>query len=673
MFNFSKMKLSLKIALGIGLVVMLFVVLAVYTVINLSKINNDITDLSVKYAPIVEGVAAVEKAYLEANLYSKAYVIRADENSYKNAEKYKNKTNEDIHKLEKLVNKFQNMNAISNKLEDFENLLHEGEALLKNMKEKNIELDKLMAEGNEYGKALSYDLTIYSTMQAQKLKKGLRSGDSMDIISRRVTKMLFANDSLDLIKTYRINVLNAILKNDNKQLKDNTASLDKIYSDVDMILAMTTKDVDITRLNKIKDNLKKYQQTILNIAQARLKLDEIEQNRENVANRALIFTEALSTSGINSIKDNSTKVAKVQTQVKDFVFAGLFICIFLATLGCLVVVNSIAKPINKIVKKLDDSSNAVTDASGKISLSSQQLASGSAEQASSIEETSSTLEESSSMVRQNTENTNQAAGLAKQTKFAADKGYAEMNEMMGSMQEIKKSSDEIGKIIKVIDEMAFQTNILSLNAAVEAARAGEAGKGFAVVAEEVRSLAQRSAQAAKDTAEIIENNIHLSEQGVSVAQRVNSSLIEINDQAQKVSDLLDEVSTASQEQAQGISQINNAISQMEQIVQNNATTAEQGANAADSMSAQAVNMKTIINELIIMINGANQNTVVDRCSAATAQQSKQVQNIKPVQAPKKDQSAHKPVSKIKKDLCSNNTKVVSPEDVIPLEDDTEGF
>ncbi len=674
MFNFNNMKLSLKIASGIGLVATLFIILGVYTIINLSKINNDVTDLSAKYVPLVESMASIEKVYLKANLYSKAYVTRADEKSYKNAEKYINKTNEEIHKLEKQVDKFQNMKSMIERLEEFDEFLQEGKSLLKKMKEKNIELDKLMAEANEYGKALSYDLTVYSTIQSQKIKKDIKSNKPLNIVSNRIIKMLFADNSIDIIKTYRINALKAIIKNDNLYMKDNLVNLDKIYSEVDKILTMTTKDVDRNKLNNIKKNLKNYQETVLKIVKTRLKLDELEQNREKVSNNALAFTELLSIDGFNSIKTNSTNAGQVQKTVKDFIFAGLVTCVLLAIFGCWVIISSITKPISKIVEKLNNTSNAVTEVSGQISSSSQQLASGSAEQASSIEETSSTLEESSSMVKQNTENTNQAAGLAKQTKYAADKGYSEMTEMMDSMQEIKKSSDEIGKIIKVIDEIAFQTNILSLNAAVEAARAGEAGKGFAVVAEEVRSLAQRSAQAAKDTAGIIENNINLSEQGVYVAQRVNSSLSEINDQAQKVSELLDEVSTASQEQAQGISQINNAISQMEQIVQNNATTAEQGANAADSMSVQAVNMKNIINELIVMINGANKSTIADQYSNVSVQEKKSVPNrIKKTAQITIDKTPNKPVSKVKKNLRSNNTKVVSPEDVIPLEDDTEGF
>jgi methyl-accepting chemotaxis protein len=177
--------------------------------------------------------------------------------------------------------------------------------------------------------------------------------------------------------------------------------------------------------------------------------------------------------------------------------------------------------------------------------------------------------------------------------------------MSASMQELKNSSSEIAKIIKVIDEIAFQTNILSLNAAVEAARAGEAGKGFAVVAEEVRNLAQRSAQAAKDTTVIIESNIDLSDSSVNIAKAVRESVESIGEQAAKVSDLLEEISVATNEQAQGVEQIHKAVSQMEIALQSNAATADESASASSSLQEQATNVKDIVDSLIVLVDGAD--------------------------------------------------------------------
>ena len=260
-------------------------------------------------------------------------------------------------------------------------------------------------------------------------------------------------------------------------------------------------------------------------------------------------------------------------------------------------IKEIVDSMNRITQDLDYSSKEISVASSQLDAASEKLAEGSTEQAASIQETSSTLEETSSMVQQNRDNTKQAATLAKQSKDYADKSNQEMQAMMKAMEELKKSSGEISKIIKVIDEIAFQTNILSLNAAVEAARAGDAGKGFAVVAEEVRSLAQRSAGAAKDTAVIIESNISMSENGVHLAKNVQESISEIDTQSKKVSELLDEISVATDEQAQGVSQIHKAISQMEIVLASNAQTAEESSAASKALYNQTLNMNEIIERL----------------------------------------------------------------------------
>ena len=316
---------------------------------------------------------------------------------------------------------------------------------------------------------------------------------------------------------------------------------------------------------------------------------------------------------LNRLVDLNSELAdKISAKAQQEAQAGktivlISILLSVGILGVLgkIIADSITKPITHAVSSLAEGSNSLSAAAQQVEAASQQLASGTTQQAASIQETSATVEESASMVRQNADNTRQASLLAKEAKDGAFKGTREMEQMIVSMDQLKKSSDDISKIIKVIDEIAFQTNILSLNAAVEAARAGEAGKGFAVVAEEVRTLAQRSAQAAKDTATIIESNIHLSEKSVLMTQNVNKSLSEINNQAQKVSELLDEISVATDEQSHGIAQINVAISQMEQVVQSNAQSANESASASEELSSQAESVKQIVGVLTTLVEGVD--------------------------------------------------------------------
>ncbi len=265
--------------------------------------------------------------------------------------------------------------------------------------------------------------------------------------------------------------------------------------------------------------------------------------------------------------------------------------------------NYLKRNIEKGVAKIKTATQQVSAASSQLSNSAQQLSQGILEQSSAIEETASSLNQSVEMSQQNAESTRQATQISAQANESANKGITEIREMMNSIQEIKKSSDQIAKIIKVIDDIAFQTNILALNAAVEAARAGEAGLGFSVVAEEVRNLAGRSAQAAKDTAAIIEANIESSQKGVMVAERVQEVFNEITAQSGKVNILMNEVANAIREQSLGVEQVNKALTQIEAVIQQNTAHAEESASTSEELGAQAGNLNQIVYEISRFVNG----------------------------------------------------------------------
>jgi hypothetical protein len=269
------------------------------------------------------------------------------------------------------------------------------------------------------------------------------------------------------------------------------------------------------------------------------------------------------------------------------IVAAVLLCAVVAGLIVLCIQRLVARPLHRVNEMLREASSQVSSAAAQVSGTSCSLAGGASQQAASLEETSASLEEIQSMSRRSTENACRAKQLAEETRTTAQQSSRQMADMIAAMDAIKTSSDGVAKVVRTIDEIAFQTNILALNAAVEAARAGETGAGFAIVADEVRALALRSAQAAKETANMVNDSIQKSTAGAALSNRVAGSLQKIDEQARAVDALIAEIANAATEQGQGIGQINQAMAELDRVTQANAANAEEGAAAAEELSAQA--------------------------------------------------------------------------------------
>lgn len=307
--------------------------------------------------------------------------------------------------------------------------------------------------------------------------------------------------------------------------------------------------------------------------------------------------------------------------------------------------------LTRIMSDLGRGSEQVAAASGQIAQTSQDMAEGASLQASSLEETSATLEEMSSMTSRNAGHAAEAFKLTDDLQNLGQSGQADMSRMAEAIDKIKDSADETAQIIKTIDEIAFQTNLLALNAAVEAARAGDAGRGFAVVAEEVRNLAQRSAEAARNTAVLIDTSQANAERGVAVNQDVTASLSEITARVADIGEIIGRVSEASEQQSRGAAEINTAVGQLDQLTQSNAANAEESASASEELSGQARELQHMVGLLSEIVTG--RKTAPEPMAQDILQHASPARTVEPTTAPVKDVDRSGPV----------------PHEVIPLTED----
>lgn len=315
-------------------------------------------------------------------------------------------------------------------------------------------------------------------------------------------------------------------------------------------------------------------------------------NISKISDANRIFNSTLSTEAIREI-----------TNDKNLIFAITAIAyIGLISFG-IYISSKVSKNLSIISDGIDKSGNYVNHASEELSAASQALASSQSESSASLEEVVASLEELSSVVRLNSDNAQQANSLSQKSKESVEMGAKEVGELIGSMNEIAHQSKKIEEIINVIDDIAFQTNLLALNASVEAARAGEQGRGFAVVADAVRSLAQRSASAAKDISNLIKESVEKSEHGANLAAHSGTVLQEILVSVKKVADLNGEIAAGSREQSIGIDQVSKAMNQIDQSTQQNAATAEEVSASSDELKSQSSQLTDLSKNLSILIGG----------------------------------------------------------------------
>jgi methyl-accepting chemotaxis protein len=399
----------------------------------------------------------------------------------------------------------------------------------------------------------------------------------------------------------RIAIFKAQALREKKIIEDGLKVFETMDADFARIVALLKVQTDIEELGQTQKSAHEYRDTMKLILADESAMETIAIYRHDAAAKLNELVGETASTGIKRTVQAADEASSALAGSSLVVVVGLALTLLVGMGVAYFIVRNTSGVLTHVAGALREAAGQVASASAQVAGSSQTLAEGASEQASSLEETSASLEEINGMAKRSAENAQNAKSIAENTRVAADHGTQQMTEMLAAMTAIKASSDNISKVIKTIDEIAFQTNILALNAAVEAARAGEAGMGFAVVAEEVRGLAQRAAQAAKETATMIDESINRSGAGVGISERVAATLKDIAVKARDMNALVAEIATASVEQSGGVEQVNSAVAQMDQVTQGNAANAEESAAASEELNVQAKALTASVDDLMALV------------------------------------------------------------------------
>jgi methyl-accepting chemotaxis protein len=460
------------------------------------------------------------------------------------------------------------------------------------------------AKTRESYAALEKDLNEYSGSVVERVDKALAEGVELSEFKHFYKRVGQAMELKDLSSLFFDDMLIGLVMKDPALIGEALETVDQTMAAAKSLLAETLSDANKDRLNRVIANLSLCRDNMLFLRQSE------ESSQENRLQREQALSEALGTIGrlSSSLSDYSMKAADQTNSMVGrgwmVMMIGMASGVSLSVLLSLALIHSIVGPLSKITGHLTDGARQVDQTAKELYSASQEVADGSSKNAASLQQTSASIEELTSMTKRNAENSVEAQSVILAASESVEVSDSSMAKVMDAMGQIASSGNEIGKIIKTIDEIAFQTNLLALNAAVEAARAGEAGSGFAVVADEVRNLAIRSADAAKSTADLIAQTIDNINAGSALVKSTSETFKTLVDEVKKVSAIISEVAEASKEQSIGISQISLAMNEMDKVTQSNAMVSEKTAGASSCLSSEAERLDEQVGLLHKVVDGS---------------------------------------------------------------------
>jgi methyl-accepting chemotaxis protein len=618
---FAKLKLGTKIALGFATMILLIIMIGAFVVWNMQKIKDDSGRISEKLMPQATLLNDVSRSLQKSLFEMRGFLYSKDKKYVANSQKYLNDSKEGTNKTIKFSEKFSELapltqaaHAFSGKLNVYEEMSNASVAIIEKIEQGVISF-------NQASKRFSDNTLAFQKAQVNLLKYDLGDKKRLSEIQRKISLI---NETIALGNEIVNLNLNSHLKNDPSAVQAAEKLIAPLQEKITLLGTESVAPDELKHLKSVEEAVLQYQSAMKEYQILLGESIKLTAKRLEHATEASADVDGAALNAINETNrisnENLNNLTRSIILISSFILVALFIGMALA----FIITKAIMRPLNRAVDGMKNVTELVSSASEQLSSAAQQLSSGANEQASSIEETSSSLEEMDGMVQNNLSSINKTNDLINVVSLSCQQSGQCMESLQGSMQEILQSNAEIEKLVKfiaeigektkIMDEIVFQTKLLSFNASVEAERAGEHGRGFAVVAQEVGNLAQMSGQAAREIAKIVNDSICNAETitndnkrkvitGSNFASETVKSLKEIMQATDTVTQNAGHILTASQEQASGIKQINTAISALDKATQQNASIAEETASTSEELASQTIVLNDLVMDLARLIDG----------------------------------------------------------------------
>ncbi len=598
------MRIGTKITLGFTIILILAAGLGILALISMRDAAEKAGDLATKQVPAVTVASEIERDARETMFQIRGYTMSNNDEMRLKGEASLKATLENIQKAHDLA-AAKNLPVLKEKVE-------KAEVAAKLYADLLAETHKTMDAANAAVEARNKAATDFSaqidamiTDQETKLAKELEAGADNATLAQRCLKLKLSNDLFALVENTRIAAWKSQATRNPKLFESKLINFTEIAKLIERLTSMVKDPKNIEEMQQAAKFAETYRSAGIDFLARSEDLVKLNDKRVAAANEVNNAAAESATANLEKTKIGADASASELARASFILLVGLIVVICLGIAFAYFITRGIVRALVGISAELGSCAEQTAAASEQVASGAQSLANGTSENAAGLEETSASLEEMNSLVRQSAQSSESANGVASQARAAGERGAEAMGELGKAIAEIKANADQTAKIVKTIDEIAFQTNLLALNAAVEAARAGDAGKGFAVVAEEVRNLAQRAGEAARNTSHLIEQSVKSAENGVGLSKNVTAVVTEMTVASKKVNDLAGEVAASTKEIAIGIDQISQAIRRMDHVTQGNAAAAEENSAVGEEMSGQALALAQLIQQLESMVRATS--------------------------------------------------------------------